>query len=551
VSAEAPVTADPSRSKAEPWWKGAVIYQVYPRSFQDSDGDGVGDLKGLIARLPYIAALGVDGIWLSPVFASPMADYGYDISDYRAIDPLFGTLDDFDRLVAEAHALGLKLIVDQVYSHTSDRHAWFTESRSSRTNPKADWYVWADPRPDGSPPNNWQAVFGGSSWSWDGRRRQYYLHNFLPEQPDLNFHAPEVQDALLDVARFWLDRGVDGFRLDVANCFAHDPSLADNPASDRLDAIKPHDMQLHIHDREQPEALAFAARLRAVVDEKPERMTVAELFSHRSLEVTADYTGHPKGYHTAYNFLFLGERSGAEFLQTGVEMLMRLGPQAWPSWAFSNHDVVRVASRWCAGLPQPQAAKLLFAVLTSLRGTAFVYQGEELGLPQAEVPYERLRDPDGIAFWPAYKGRDGCRTPLPWEADAPQAGFSTGEPWLPVAPEHGRLAVDRQAADADSMLAFVRRWLAWRRGEPAMRTGEISFLAQAPDEVLAFSRGSLAHDLGRLCLFNLGSAAQRVELLPGGWRVAFEIGGRLSGGCAELAAGTGLILASDRGPASS
>ncbi|MGC1303532.1 MAG: alpha-amylase family glycosyl hydrolase [Caulobacteraceae bacterium] len=527
-----------------PWWKGAVIYQVYPRSFQDSDGDGVGDLRGVIARLPYISDLGVDGIWLSPVFASPMADYGYDISDYRAIDPLFGTLEDFDALIAEAHALGLKVIVDQVYSHTSDRHAWFAESRCDRTNPKADWYVWVDARADGSPPSNWQAVFGGSSWSWDAARRQYYLHNFLSQQPDLNFHVPAVQAALLDVARFWLDRGADGFRLDVANCFAHDPSLADNPPSDHLDAVKPHDMQLHIHDREQPEALAFAERLRALVDETPGRMTVAELFSHRSLEVTADYTGTSKGYHTAYNFLFLGERSGAEFLRTGAEMLMRLAPDAWPSWAFSNHDVARVATRWGAGRPQPQFAKLLFAALTTLRGTAFVYQGEELGLPQGEVPFERLKDPDGIAFWPAYKGRDGCRTPLPWTADAPYAGFSTAEPWLPVDPAHLPLAVDRQGRDPQSMLAFARCWLTWRRGEPVLKTGPIAFL-HAPDGVLAFARGE-----ARLCLFNLGEEAARVALPEGGWRTAFDLGGRLSGDCAELAAGTGLILASVQAPPS-
>ncbi|WP_158915983.1 alpha-glucosidase [Caulobacter sp. S45] len=523
-----------------PWWKGAVIYQVYPRSFQDSDGDGdgVGDLKGIIARLPYIASLGVDGIWLSPVFASPMADYGYDIADYRAIDPLFGTLTHFDALVAAAHALGLKLIVDQVYSHTSDKHAWFAESRADRTNPKADWYVWADARPDGSPPNNWQAVFGGSSWTWDGRRQQYYLHNFLAEQPDLNFHTPAVQNAVLDVARFWLDRGVDGFRLDVANCFAHDPALTDNPPSHRTDAVKPHDMQLHIHDREQPEALAFAARLRALVDEQPGRMTVAELFSHRSLEVTAAFTGGPYGYHTAYNFLFLGERFGAAFLREGVETLMRLAPEAWPSWAFSNHDVIRVATRWGAGRPQPQFAKLLFALLTALRGTAFVYQGEELGLPQAEVPFERLRDPNGVAFWPADKGRDGCRTPMPWIAQATHGGFSESEPWLPLDPAHRPLAVDLQAGDPQSMLAFVRRWLAWRRGEPAMRTGDIAFL-DGPAEVLAFFRGG-----ERLCLFNLGETDARFTLPVGDWRVAFDLSGRLSDGDVELAPASGLILAS-------
>jgi len=518
------------------WWRGGVIYQIYPRSFQDSDGDGVGDLKGIVSRLDYIASLGVDGIWLSPVFASPMRDFGYDISDYCAIDPVFGTLEDFDVLIARAHALGLKVIIDQVYSHTSDRHPWFLESRASRDNPKADWYVWADAKPDGSPPNTWQAVFGGPSWTWDSARRQYYLHNFLSQQPDLNFHNLEVQTAILHVAQFWLDRGVDGFRLDVANCYAHDPALTDNPPSGVAEAVKPHDMQRHVHDRDQPESLIFAERLRAVLDEAPGRMSVAELFSYDPFGAMATYTA-PGRYHTGYCFHFLGPDFGADYLRDGLMRLSAAGPQGWPSFAFSNHDVKRVASRWGAERPQPEFAKLLFALLTSLRGTAFVYQGEELALPQSQVPFERLKDPDGIAFWPADVGRDGCRTPMPWTANAPHGGFSRVEPWLPFEPAHGPLAADVQAGDPASMLNFTRRWLDWRRAQPALRTGEMAFIPTPPD-VLGFLRREGESESEVLLLFNLGRGWAEVALPAGTWREAFDLGGTLDKDVVRLAPAT-------------
>lgn len=376
-------------------WKGAVFYQIYPRSFQDSGGDGVGDLPGILARLPYVASLGVDGIWLSPVFASPMRDYGYDISDYTAIDPLFGTLADFDAVVAECHRLGLMIIVDQVYSHTSIDHAWFSESRQDRTNPKADWYVWADPKPDGSPPTNWLAAFGGGMWEWDSRRRQYYLHNFLPSQPDLNLHNRGVQDAILGVARFWLDRGVDGFRLDVANCYTHDRELRDNPPSGARNAVRPYFMQKHIYDRDRPETFAFAARLRALADEKPGRFLLAELASDDPEGAIADYTAGHDRFHTAYSFRFLSKPFGPAVIRRGVEALLERAPDAWPSWAFSNHDFERAASRWAEGR-DADFPKTLLMLLTTLPGTAFMYQGEELALPMAEVPFEALRDPDGI-----------------------------------------------------------------------------------------------------------------------------------------------------------
>jgi alpha-glucosidase len=527
------------------WWRGAVLYQVYPRSFMDGNGDGVGDIPGLISRLDHIASLGVDGIWLSPVFASPMKDFGYDVADYCDIDPLFGTLKDFDQLVAECHARGLKLIIDQVYSHTSDQHAWFKESRQSRDNPKADWYVWADPKPDGSPPNNWIAVFGGSAWTWDSRRRQYYLHNFLIEQPDLNLHNPEVQAAILGVARFWLDRGVDGFRLDVANYYTHDRQLRDNPPSGLKSAAKPWSMQRHLYSVDQPETLPFVERLRAVTDEKPGRMMVAELGSDEPVTRMAEYTSGAHRFHTAYSFVFLTRAFDAAYVRERIEELVREDASAWPSWAFSNHDFPRIASRWAktsaGGRPEPLWTKTLIALLTTLRGTAFLYQGEELGLPEAEVPFERLQDPDGIAFWPGYKGRDGCRTPMPWMDEAPNAGFSSREPWLPVDPRHLALSVARENNDPDSTLAFARRWLAYRQSIRTLKTGDMTFFdakAEASD-VLAFTRadGEARYAL----LFNMGLYATWAELPPGEWREAFRLGGRLEDGRVHLPAAAAFI----------
>ncbi len=525
--------SDPGQSVRERW-RGAVFYQIYPRSFQDSDGDGVGDLRGILARLPYVASLGVDGIWLSPVFRSPMRDYGYDISDYGAIDPLFGTLADFDAVVAECHQLDMLIIVDQVYSHTSIDHPWFAESRSDRTNARADWYVWADPRPDGSPPTNWLAAFGGGMWAWDSRRRQYYLHNFLESQPDLNLHNREVQDAILEVARFWLDRGVDGFRLDVANCYTHDRALRDNPPSGVRNAVRPYFMQRHIFDRDQPETFAFAARLRALTDARPGRFLLAELASDDPEGAIAAYTAGDDRFHTAYSFRFLSKPFGPAVIREGVETLFRRAPDAWPSWAFSNHDFDRVASRWGEGRG-PGFPKTLLMLLTSLPGTIFLYQGEELGLPQGEVPYAALRDPDGLTFWPAYKGRDGERTPMPWIADAPHAGFSAVEPWLPVDPRHRALAVDRQDADPHSTLAFTREWLAFRRSRPAFADPGICF-EDTGDGLLVFTR---AGERLRLA-YNLGDRPAQIEAR--GWRLAFALAATREEDRILLAAGSVAVL---------
>ena len=512
--------------KSSPWWKGAVIYQVYPRSFRDMNGDGVGDIEGIIAGLEHIASLGVDAVWLSPVFPSPMRDFGYDVADYCDIDPLFGTLEQFDRLIETAHGLGLKVIVDQVWSHTSDQHAWFAESRADKTNPKADWYVWADARPDGSPPTNWQSVFGGPAWEWDGWRKQYYMHNFLVSQPDLNLHNPEVQDALMEVARFWLDRGVDGFRLDAINFAMHDPELRDNPPSGlAMDRVtRPFDMQAPRYTLSRPEVPVFLERVRALLDTYEGCFTVAEVVGPDPIETMKSYTQGETRLNSAYNFDFLyASRLSPERVRHSLARWQGETGEGWPSWAFSNHDAPRAVTRWAAPEDREKAARLLILLLLSLRGNAFLYQGEELGLPQGRVPFEALQDPEAIANWPHTLGRDGARTPIPWQVDAPQAGFSSGKPWLPLDPAHAELAMDRQKADPASCLQLTRLLVHLRREWPAFRLGSLKLL-DAPGGLLAFER---AHEGQRiLCVFNLSDETQALppSLRPKGAILATEDG---------------------------
>ncbi|TBR36733.1 MULTISPECIES: alpha-glucosidase family protein [Dyella] len=475
-----------------PWWRGAVIYQIYPRSFLDTNGDGVGDLPGIVEKLDYIASLGVDAIWVSPFFKSPMADFGYDIADYRSVDPLFGTLDDFDRLLAKAHGLGLKVMIDQVLSHTSDQHAWFKESRESRENPKADWYVWADARDDGSPPNNWLSLFGGVAWQWEPRRGQYYLHNFLTSQPDLNFHNPDVQRAILDEVKFWLDKGVDGLRLDAINFCFHDKLLRDNPPKPAERRVgrgfspdNPYAFQYHYFNNTQPENLAFLEDLRALMDRYPDVTALGEISSEDSLATTAEYTTG-KRLHMGYSFELLTNDYSAGYIRHTVEALEAQMKEGWPCWAISNHDVERVLSRWGGEHASDPLASMLTAMVCSLRGSVCVYQGEELGLGEADVPYEALQDPYGITFWPNFKGRDGCRTPMPWN-DQPHAGFSSARPWLPVPDAHSVRDVARQERDPASALQGFRRFMQWRHQQPALRFGAIEFL-DAPEPLLVFLR---------------------------------------------------------------
>ena len=497
--------AAPPASGELAWWRGAVIYQIYPRSFRDTNGDGIGDLAGIVERMDYIADLGVDGIWISPFFTSPMKDFGYDVADYFGIDPSFGSFADFDRIIEKAHSLGLKVIIDQVYSHTSDEHAWFQESRADRTNPKADWYVWADAKHDGSPPSNWQSVFGGSAWQWDGPRKQYYLHNFLTSQPDLNVHNRDVQDALLDVARFWLARGVDGFRLDALNFAMHDPEMRDNPPSGLpLELVtRPFDMQVRRYNQSHPDIVAFLERIRATIDEFPGRFTVAEVGGPEPLAEMKAFTQGGKRIDSAYNFDFLyAPQLTASGVRASLAQWSGEDGEGWPSWAFSNHDAPRAVSRWTRDGDQPRAARLSLLLLLALRGNPIIYQGEELGLPQGEVAFEDLLDPEAIANWPHTLGRDGARTPMPWQAGAPQAGFSSADrTWLKRDPAHAALAVDQQAESPQSTLSYTRQLLALRRHLGAVVAGDITLL-DTPDEVLAFVRGGGEDAV--LCAFNLG-----------------------------------------------
>ena len=509
---------------ARPWWHGAVIYQIYPRSFSDSNGDGIGDLAGITARLEYVASLGVDAIWLSPFFASPMRDFGYDVSDYRAIDPMFGTMADFDALVTRAHALGLRVIIDQVYAHTSDAHAWFQESRSDRTNPRSDWYVWVDPKPDGTPPNNWLSVFYGPCWTWDGRRGQYYFHNFLPSQPNLNVHNPKVQKALFDTARFWLDRGVDGFRLDAINFAMHDLALTDNPPvlKDNAARKRPFDYQHHLHNQSQPELIPFIEDLSALVQSfGSDRFTVAEVGGENSIEERQAYTAGDNRLNTSYgfDFLYADHLDPALILDALAHWPGKAG-EGWPSWAFSNHDAPRVISRWGGAHPDPAWAPLLLALLMGLRGNVFLYQGEELGLPQAEIPFDRLRDPEAIANWPLTLGRDGARTPMPWVSDKAFAGFSTVEPWLPIPQDHVARAVSLQDGDSRSVLATARLLIALRRESEALKEGEFHPLTLAPP-LLGFERTAPGQKLR--CLFNLGRDVVPCDALGTG-RIVFSAG---------------------------
>jgi alpha-glucosidase len=536
----------------QPWWRVGSIYQIYLRSFQDSNADGVGDLPGVLLRLPYVAQLGVDAIWLTPFFRSPMKDCGYDVSDYREVDPLFGNLDDFRRVLARAHELGLKVMIDQVLSHTSDRHPWFRESCSDASGSRADWYVWADPREDGSPPNNWLSVFGGSAWEWNSRRQKYYLHNFLASQPDLNFHNPQVQQAVLDDVRFWLEQGVDGLRLDTANFYFHDPLLRPNPArawpveSDpAVTAVNPYAWQRHVYDKSRPENLQFLRRMRALLDSYPDTAMVGEIGDDDGLGRMAEYTQGGDKLHMAYSFDLLGPRHDAPFLHAMLERLLRILGDGWACWSLSNHDVPRLASRWGGAHPDQALLRQAALLQMTLLGTPCLYQGDELGLEEAELSEAELRDPYGIAMWPIFKGRDGCRTPMPWDAAQACAGFSEGTPWLPLCDRHRAHAVAQQ--QPGGLLDFYRELLAWRRRQPALQAGTMQLLP-AHDQLLAYIRESREPAQRLLCAFNCSAQAMRWKLPAG-----FEAMAQAPCRGADLIDGTvhlepwGVLLAHARG----
>jgi alpha-glucosidase len=450
-----------------PWWQRGAIYQIYPRSFADSDGDGIGDLTGIIEHLDHVAALGAVAIWLSPIYRSPMADFGYDISDYCDVDPVFGTLADLDALVSSAHARGLRVVLDWVPNHTSDLHPWFEASRASRDGPRRGWYVWRDGTPDGEPPNDWRSQFAaaGPAWRRDARTDQWYLHSFTPEQPDLNWDNPEVEAAMHDVIRFWLARGIDGLRLDAIHKIAKDPELRDNAG-----AARRHDEDWDtIHDR--------LRGIRRVVEEFEDRMVVGEV-AIEELRRTVSYLAGGDQLHLAHNFVFPKLPWHAPTLRASIDEFEHLAePGAWPAWFFENHDLPRVATHL-----GPRRARAAALILYALRGTPFIYQGQELGLPDASIPPDRVVDVDG---------RDPVRAPMPWRAPSsagPGAGFSTAEPWLPVVAEAESLCVERQAGDPRSMLALVRALGRMRAERPELQVGSQRMVDAGPD-VLAWTRG--------------------------------------------------------------
>jgi alpha-glucosidase len=464
------------------WWRDGVIYQIYPRSFADSNADGIGDLNGITSRLDYLSQLGVDAVWLSPIYPSPDVDFGYDVSEYCDIDPKHGTLADFDRLVQEAHNRGIRIILDLVLNHTSDQHPWFQQSRSSKDNPYRDWYLWREGQGTTRPPNNWQSVFGGSAWQPDAATGEYYYHMFYREQPDLNWRNPAVRRALLDVFKFWLDRGVDGFRLDVFNLYFKDDRFRDNPP--RL-GLRGFDSQQHLYDCDRPEMLPLLREIRALLDSYPERYAVGETFLSSPWKA-ASYCA-PGLLHAAFDFSFLEcPWRPARFLAAIQRWEEALHEESWPNYVLGNHDVRRIASRYARG-EDDERLKVAAALLLTLRGTPFMYYGDEIGMRDIPVPRSEIKDRVGQLYWPFYRGRDGCRSPMQWDA-SPNAGFSPVEPWLPVHPNFSQRNAAVQQADPNSLYHFYRRLLQLRREYPALRRGMFRPLTFEPQRLLAYLR---------------------------------------------------------------
>ncbi len=495
----------PDMGERSRWWERGVIYQIYPRSFQDSNGDGVGDLAGIEARLDYVAALGVDAIWLSPIFPSPMADFGYDVADYRGIEPMFGDLQAFDRLLAAAHARGLKLVLDFVPNHSSDRHPWFVESRASRDNPKRDWYIWRDPAPDGGPPNNWISDFGGSAWEWDPVTGQYYLHAFLASQPDLNWRNPELRAAMMDTLRFWLDKGVDGFRIDVLWHIVKALDFPDNPVNpDWAPGRNERDRVIQTYSTDQPEAHAISAEFRALADSYGDRVLIGEIFLPNDRHARWFGTPERPQVHLPINFQLIENPWDAAVLRRVIaDYEASLPVYGWPNWVMGSHDAPRIAAR--IGEPQARVAAML---LLTLRGTPTLYQGDELGVGEVLIPPDRVRDPQEMRQPGIGLGRDRSRTPMPWD-DTPFAGFSTVEPWLPLNPDWPVRNVAVEAVDPASMLALYRGLLALRRSRAALSSGAFT-LVEAEPEVLAYERRS--GDDRLLVALNLGAATRALPL---------------------------------------
>ena len=489
------------------WWRRGTLYEIYVRSFQDGNGDGVGDLAGIRSRLDYLVELGVDGIWLSPFYPSPMADFGYDIADYCNVDPLFGSLADFDALIGAAHERGLKVIVDLVPNHTSDQHPWFRESRSSRRSAKRDWYIWRDPAPGGGPPNNWLSEFGGRAWEYDAVTRQYYYHAFLAEQPDLNWRNPDVRTAMHDVMRFWMKRGVDGFRVDVIWHLIKDADFRDNPANPEFcPGQPPHHAVVPLYTTDRPEIHEVVAGLRGVVDEFPDRLLIGEIYL--PVERLVSYYGRDlAGLHLPFNFALLSAKWNARHIAGLIDSYEAALPKGgWPNWVLGNHDRTRIASR--VGPPQAAVAAML---LLTLRGTPTLYYGDEIGMTQASILPHRVHDPVALRLPGLGLGRDGCRTPMQWDA-SDKAGFSTAEPWLPLPPDHRAVNVEDQRRDRSSLLALHRRLLQLRRHHPALAVGDYRPMA-ATGDLLLYQR--VLGEERFLIALNLGSEPVEADFPPG------------------------------------
>jgi alpha-glucosidase len=495
------------------WWQKGIIYQIYPRSYQDTNGDGIGDLPGILQRLDYVRSLNVDAIWLSPIYPSPMHDFGYDVADYTGIHPMFGTMEDFDRLLGEVHRRGMKLILDLVPNHSSDEHRWFVESRSSRDNPKRDWYIWADPAPGGGPPNNWQSFFGGPAWTYDAATEQYYLHQFVSQQPELNYRNPEVLEAMLGVMRFWLDKGVDGFRVDVIWLMMKDPDLRDNPPDPDWRGGREHDRYLHIHTANLPEVHDLVCAMRGVLDEYDERMMVGEIYLPNE-ELVRYYGEDGSGCHLPFNFQLILLPWDATTVRQAVDAYEAVLPEGgWPNWVLGNHDQHRIASR--VGAQQARVATML---LLTLRGTPTSYYGDEIGMRNVPIPPEYVQDPPALnqPHLADIVGRDPERTPMQWD-DSPHAGFMSGVapegvmPWLPVASDYATCNVAVAEQDPGSMLSFFRALTHLRRAEPALSVGDYASVETEHADVFAYVR-TAPQEQAFLVVLNFGTETRAVDL---------------------------------------
>lgn len=510
--------------KHSEWWKSGVIYQIYPRSFHDTDNDGIGDLPGITAKLDYLAGLGIDAVWLSPVFLSPQYDFGYDIEDYRQIDSIFGTMDDMELLIKEAHRRDIRVIMDLVVNHTSHLHPWFRKSCLSRDNDKSDWYIWHEGK-NGRPPNNWKSAFGGSAWEWDSRRRQFYLHSFLKEQPDLNWRNADVKKAVFEDVKFWLNKGVDGFRLDVANCYVKDINFRNNPF--RFGPTpRPYDMQDHLFDRDRPETHDILKELRLVLDEFPGRMSVGEVLveSPGNPQLAGKYLGNGDDeLHLALDFSSIYNKwSAAEFCRTMFSWYDSLPEKGWPALFVNNHDQIRSMSRYYKSKQSLSRAKVLAAMLLTLKGTPLLYYGEEIGMTNVKLKRKELCDPVGRKYWPLHPGRDGERSPMQWNS-GPNAGFSGNKPWIRVNENYQSVNVEVQMKDPGSVYHFYRELISLRRDRSVLTEGGIQVLQDGKDGIFSYYRLGKSGEERIVVFLNFTAKKKKIHTQEkGNWKIIFS-----------------------------